>query len=149
MAKRSYPKPYKWAPTNPHKFVGDLNNIVIRSSWEAKFVKWADLNPDVIKVASEEIIIPYLSPVDNKMHRYFTDFAIVVRHRDGNLRKYLIEIKPDIQTQPPKKGKRTTNKYIADLATFAVNQAKWQAADIYCQKHGLTFQVLTEKHLFK
>lgn len=133
---------------NPHKYVGDVNNIICRSSWERKFLIWADNNPAVLYVASEEIIIPYFSPVDQKQHRYFTDFAILIQNRDGTTQKYLIEIKPKAQTLPPVRGKRSTNKYIAELATFATNRAKWEQAEIFCKKNAMQFLLLTEDHLF-
>jgi hypothetical protein len=137
-----------FTPTNPHKYVGNATNITYRSSWELKFMKWADTNPSVEFWNSEEIIIPYLSPVDNRMHRYFTDFAIQVKNRMGDTKKYIVEIKPEAQTVPPKRGKRTTNKYVEALSTYAVNQAKWKQADQFCKKNGMEFMVLTEKHLF-
>lgn len=111
-------------------------------------MKWADTNPSILKWCSEEIIIPYISPVDGKPHRYFTDFAIIVDRGNGNTQKYLIEIKPEVQTQPPKRGKRTTNKYVESLAIYAVNMSKWQAAEEFCKRNGMSFQVLTEKHLY-
>ena len=147
MAAKRYPKPHKWYPKNPHKYVGDVDNIIARSSWERKWMIWADNNPAVERWASEEIILDYISPVDNRPHRYFTDFAAVIRNRDGVLNRYLIEIKPKIQTLPPKRGKRSQDKYIADLATYAVNQAKWAVAEQYCKKNNMTFMVITEDHL--
>lgn len=137
-----------FVPTNPQKYVGDVTNIFYRSGWERKLMNWADRNPAVEKWASEEIIIPYLSPVDNRPHRYFVDFAVMIRHKDGSLKKYLIEVKPKAQTVPPKRGKRSTNKYIEELATFAVNQAKWKQAESYCEKNNMQFMVITEDHLF-
>ncbi len=135
-------------PRFPEKYVGNVNNIVYRSSWELKFMKWADTNPSVIKWASEEIVIPYISPVDMRQHRYFTDFAIQVKTRTGELKKYIVEIKPDAQTKPPIKGKRSTDKYVNELATYAVNQSKWKAAEEFCKKNAMQFMVLTEKHLY-
>lgn len=137
----------RYTPKNPEKYVGDASNIIYRSGWEKKYMIWADNNPAVLKWASEEIVIPYYSPVDNKMHRYFTDFAMVLE-KNGTTHKYLIEIKPEAQTKPPVKGKRTTNRYIEELATYAVNQAKWQEAEKYCAKNNMNFMLLTEKHLF-
>lgn len=142
-----YPTPTRFTPKHPEKYLGDVNNIISRSSWERKFMKWADNNPAVVKWCSEEIVVPYLSPVDGKMHRYFTDFAMVIE-RNGVHQKYLIEIKPEIQTLPPKRGKRSTNKYVVNLAQYAVNQSKWAAATEYCKRNNMNFTVLTEKHLF-
>jgi hypothetical protein len=137
-----------FTPKNPRKYVGKVGDIYYRSSWELKFMKWADANPSVEYWNSEEIVIPYMSPVDNRMHRYFTDFAIQVIKKDGTKKKYIVEIKPEAQTLPPKKGKRSTDKYINELSTYAVNKSKWSAADNFCKKNGLEFIVLTEKHLF-
>lgn len=145
MARKYHQGIFK--PTNPGKWVGDVNNISYRSSWELKFMKWADTHPSVCKVASEELIIPYYSPVDNKMHRYFTDFAIAIKQKDGSIKKYVVEIKPEAQTKPPVLRKRT-DKYIGELTTWHVNQAKWKSADEYCKKNGMEFLVLTENHLF-
>lgn len=135
-------------PKNPEKYVGDVTKICFRSSWEKKFFIWADKNPDVVNWMSEELVIPYVSPIDNQIHRYFPDMAIRVKQRDGSLVNYLIEIKPDIQTKPPKRGKRSTDKYIQDLSTYAVNQAKWKQAEAYCKKKGMHFMILTERHLY-
>jgi hypothetical protein len=132
---------------NPHKYVGDVNNIIYRSSWELKMLKWADNHPDIVYMSSEEVIIPYYSPVDNKMHRYFVDMAVIIQKGDA-FKKYLIEIKPDAQTKPPVKRSKKTNKYIEEIATYTVNQAKWAAADSFCKKNNMEFIVLTEKHLF-
>ena len=138
----------KYTMRNPEKYVGDVNNIIYRSSWELKFLKWADMNPSVLFISSEEVIIPYYSQVDLKMHRYFVDFALMIQKKDGTIKKYLVEIKPEAQTLPPKKGKRSTTKHLNEMATYSVNQSKWKAADEFCRKNGLEFIVLTEKHLF-
>lgn len=111
-------------------------------------MKWADNNPAVVKWCSEEIVINYMSPVDGKMHRYFTDFAIIIDRGHLGTQKYLIEIKPEAQTLPPKRGKRTTNKYVERIATYAVNQSKWAAAEEFCRRNNMKFQILTERELF-
>lgn len=109
-------------------------------------MSWADKNPSVLKWSSEEVIIPYFSKVDNSMHRYFVDFAILVQKKDGSTKRYLIEIKPKIQTVPPVK-KKNTNKYIESLATYSVNTSKWAAASAWCNKNNFEFMILTEDHL--
>lgn len=134
-------------PTHPEKYVGDVSNIVYRSSWELKFLRWCDTNPSVLKYASEELVIPYFSPVDNKTRRYFVDFVIMVKTRSGEVKKYAVEIKPSAQCEPPKQRKKT-KRYLTELATYTTNQAKWKAADEFCRSKGLEFLVLTEKHLF-
>lgn len=138
----------RFTPKHPSKYIGDPNNIVYRSSWELKFMKWADNNPSVVRWNSEEVILPYISPLDMKPHRYFVDFAIQVKNNSGDIKSYLVEIKPEAQTMPPKRGKRKTDKYLQDLSTYEVNQAKWKQASSFCKKNGMEFIVLTEKHLF-
>jgi Holliday junction resolvase len=109
-------------------------------------MKWLDIHPNVIWWNSEELVIAYRSPVDNKMHRYFPDFIAKMRQKDGSVMTYVIEVKPDAQTRMPVQKKKT-KRFIQEAATYAVNQEKWRAADIFCQEHGWKFLVLTEKDL--
>lgn len=141
------PTPRRWTPRYPQKYVGDPNNIISRSSWETKFLNWCDTNESVIQYASEELIIPYVSPVDSKPHRYYVDFVIAVRTRTGLIKKYAVEIKPKRETIPPRKG-RNGKAYLNECVTYITNQAKWRAADAYCRQVGLEFLVLTEDHLY-
>ena len=143
MAK-GFPKPTKFKPKNSEKYIGDSENIVCRSSWERKFCKWADGHPQVIKWFSEEMTIDYWSPVDQKMHRYFPDFGMILE----NGKKYVIEVKPYHQCIQPVKGKKRDKTYLNECATYAVNQAKWKAAKAYFEKQGIIFCVLTEKDLY-
>jgi hypothetical protein len=136
-------------PQNPKKYIGDPTNIVYRSGWEKRVMDWCDTNLNVIRWASEEISIPYLSPIDNKYHRYFTDFYVEARGRDGGIRKMIIEVKPKAQTQEPKRPQRTTKRYITEVMTYGVNQAKWKAAEEFCKDKGWEFLLLTETELFK
>ena len=133
-------------PKNPEKYVGDITNIVYRSSWERKLMKFLDENPNVLKWASEEAVIPYVSPVDNKIHRYFTDAYAKIKTKDG-IKTYLIEVKPKHQTVPPKKPKRISKHYQEALKTYAVNEAKWNAAKKVCEERDWNFLILTEDHL--
>lgn len=134
-------------PKNPHKYIGDSNNIVYRSSWECRVMNWLDQNDDILSWASEELIVPYKSPVDNRFHRYFPDFLVKVRTRDGNTKTMMIEIKPKKQTLPPEQKKRVTKQYIEEVMTYGINQAKWKAAQEYCLDRGWEFKVMTEEHL--
>jgi hypothetical protein len=136
-------------PINPKKYIGDPTNIVYRSGWEKRVMDWLDTNINVIRWASEEIVIPYVSPIDNKVHRYFTDFYVEARGRDGELRKMILEVKPKAQTQEPKRPQRTTKRYITEVMTYGVNQAKWKAAEDYCRHKGWEFRLITETELFK
>ena len=98
----------KYRPTNRKKYRGDVNNIIYRSLWERTFMKYCDDNPDIIEWGSEEIIIPYVSPIDGRRHRYFPDFFVKTSKGD----KFLIEVKPKSQTKPPKVPRRKTPKYL-------------------------------------
>jgi len=137
----------RFTPSNPHKYVGDYKNIIYRSSWEARVMNWLDKNPDIISWGSEEIIVPYISPVDNKWHRYFPDFVVKVKTKDGKTKTMMIEVKPKHQTQEPQQKKRVTRQYINEVVTWSVNQAKWKYATEYCLDRSWEFKILTEEHL--
>lgn len=126
----------------PHKYRGDVNNIIYRSSWEYKFMKWCDITPSILEWGSEEIVIPYISPVDGRRHRYFPDFYLKIGSQ-----KYLVEVKPLKQTKEPKTQKRVTKRYINEVVTWSVNQAKWKAATEFCKDNNWEFKIITEKEL--
>jgi hypothetical protein len=134
----------KFVPINPKKYLGDPTRIMSRSNWEFKLMVKFDQSSDVLAWASEEIVLKYLSPVDNRVHRYFTDFLVVNKDK----RVTLIEVKPYAQTQPPimKKGRRK-DVMVNETCTYLVNQAKWKAAEEYCRQRGWTFKVITEKEI--
>ena len=132
----------KYRPSFPGKYKGDFANVIYRSSWEYKFMKWCDITTSVQEWGSEEIIIPYVSPFDGRRHRYFPDFYVKI-----NNKKYLVEVKPYKQTKEPKNQKRHTKRYINEVVTYAVNQAKWKAATEFCMDNGWEFMLITEKEL--
>lgn len=136
-----------YPPKNPSKYKGNANNIVYRSSWELRVFKWMDDNPSVLEWASEECVIPYKSPVDQKLHRYFPDIWAKVRGADGRIKTYLLEIKPEYQANAPEVKKRITKQYITEVCTYAINSAKWKAAREYCMERKWEFKILTEKDL--
>lgn len=142
-----YPEPKLYKIINKDKYLGDYTNIWIRSSYELKFLHWCDNNPNVIQFSSEEIVIPYLSPKDNKIHRYFADAFIVTKDKNNNINKYLIEIKPFVQTLPPRDRSRKTKTYLNEVLTWGINSAKWEAAKKYCSIKGWEFKIITEKEL--
>lgn len=107
---------------------------------------WLDRNDDIISWASEELAIPYISPVDGRKHRYFPDFLVKVKTKTGT-KTMMLEIKPAKQARPPEPRKRVTKQYINEVTTWGVNQAKWKAAEEYCLDRGWQFSVLTEDHL--
>ena len=139
------PKSYKgiYKPTNPKKYVGDPNRIVYRSMLERRFMRYCDLSENVIFWSSEELSIIYRNPIDKKIHRYFPDF--IIKMKTG--KRYMIEIKPDRQTRPPRKPKRQTKSYMRESLEYVKNQAKWKAAQYYCEDNDLEFKLVTEKEL--
>ena len=138
-----------FSPKFPKKYIGDPTNIVFRSGWERRVMQSLDENTNVLRWASEEIIVPYISPIDNRPHRYFVDFYVEARAIDGSVKKMLLEVKPAAQTQPPKSPKRRTKRYISEVMTYGVNEAKWKAAEEYCKDKGWEFRIITEAELFK
>jgi hypothetical protein len=137
----------KYQPSFPKKYKGDPTNIVYRSLWERTFMKYCDMNENILEWFSEEIAVPYRSPIDNKIHRYFPDFYIKVKESNGSIKKYIIEIKPKKQTVEPIPQKRKTKGYIYEVYEYAKNQAKWKAAEEWCADRGYEFKVLTEDDL--
>ena len=137
----------RYNPVNPKKYKGNSHNIIYRSLWERKFMVYCDTNDKVLEWGSEEIIIPYISPWDGKKHRYFPDFYIKVKQSDGNLKKFIIEVKPKKQTRPPKPVVRKTKRWINEVRTFGVNEAKWKHATKWCKDNDMEFKILTEEEL--
>lgn len=135
-------------PLNPEKYRGNPTNIVYRSRWELVYMARLDKDPDVIWWQSEETVIPYRSPVDKKIHRYFPDF-VVKRKTEKGSKTQVIEIKPKFQTVPPTtaEGKKKSKKLINEAITWGINNAKWESAREYCKDRGYEFVILTEKEL--
>ena len=138
----------KYKIKNPNKYLGNPTNIIYRSLMEKRFMEWCDSNDKCYKWSSEEVVIPYISPLDNKQHRYFPDFLIQTPKG-----WFLIEVKPLTQSRPPKKlvvenlDLKKKRRYIKSVQTWLVNEAKWKAATKVCEKKGWSFQILTEKQL--
>ena len=145
MYKNTYKGKYR--VLNPLKYKGEINNVVYRSLWELRFMKWCDGNASILEWGSETVVIPYVSPVDRKVHRYFVDFFIKVLDKTGKTQKYLIEIKPEKFTKPPPIPKRKTKQFIDEVFQYGINEAKWKAAFEYCEDRKMKFMVLTEKDL--
>lgn len=137
----------KYVVRNPSKYEGNPNEVVYRSSWEAKYMHWLDSNIQVLKWSSETTVVPYISPKDNRPHRYFVDFKMTLRNNSGDVKTYLVEVKPEAQCNMPKIPKRQTPRYVNEVMTYGVNQAKWKAAKTYADQRGYEFVVITEKHL--
>jgi len=137
----------RYQPSNPQKYVGDPTNIIYRSLWERRFMRYCDNKDYIIEWGSEEMYVWYRSPVDNRPHRYFPDFYIKVKESTGVIKKYIIEIKPQRQTCPPAKPKRQTQGYLREAYEYAKNQAKWEAAKEFCADRNYEFKIMTEEDL--
>ena len=137
----------RYTPIYPSKYQGHAKYIICRSSWERKFCQWCDMNNSIISWASEEFSIPYVSPKDNRVHKYYPDYLIKVKEKNDMIKTYVVEVKPYKQTRPPKTPKRKTKSYLTECVTYAVNQAKWKAAKEFCEDHRIEFKVVTEKEL--
>ena len=138
----------KYFPRHPKKYKGNPTNIVYRSSWEKKFMNWCDLTESVSEWQSEEFFIPYRSPLDNRMHRYFPDFLIKYQDNNGKRRIMVVEIKPKKETKMPATNpKKRSKSWAYSVRTWAVNQAKWKAAREYCRDRNYEFKIMTEDDL--
>jgi hypothetical protein len=136
----------RFLPQNPQKYAGDANNIIWRSTWEKRVMEWLDRSENVVYWASEELVIKYYSPIDNKIHRYFPDFTVKIKKKDGTVMTHVLEVKPEYQTKQPVM-KRKTKRFLEEQVTYIVNQSKWKAATEFCKDRGWVFQILTEKDL--
>mgnify|MGYP003585674192 CR=1 FL=1 len=141
----------KFVPKNPLKYMGNVDNIVYRSSWEYKFMLYLDFQSAITKWASEELYISYFFELDNKVHKYYPDFYFETTRPDGSVSKYLIEIKPqkDMEIVKPKKmTEKAKQNYMYNAVTVMKNEAKWKAARAWCEGRNIVFKVLTENELF-
>ena len=144
----------KFRPKNPTKYKGDPTKIIYRSLWEFKVFKWMDSHPDVIWWQSEEVIVPYRSPIDGKIHRYYPDVVVHKRDGTGQPQTIMIEIKPSSQCIPPDiknknktKTGRISRRYLNEVKAWGVNEAKWKAAKNFCADRGWQWTIMTEKHI--
>ena len=138
----------RFKPINYKKYKGDSTKIIYRSLWELTFMKYCDRTSQILEWNSEEIMIPYRS-IDGKVHRYFPDFWIKYQNTSGQVIQEIIEVKPKAQCAPPKKGRKSTGRFIAEGKRYAINELKWDAAREYCLDRGYKFRILTEDHLVK
>lgn len=137
----------RFHPQNPQKYKGDPNNIIYRSSWELRFMRYCDRNNAILEWGSEEFFIPYFDPTTRKVRRYFPDFIVKIKENTGSIKKYLIEVKPKNQTVPPVKGNKKSKTIITEALTYEKNVAKWKAAQEWCLDRGLEFKIITEREL--
>ena len=138
----------KYSPQNPQKYIGNPKNIICRSLWERRVCRFLDDNINIVRWGSEELQIPYYSPVDRKNHKYWPDFIVEKKDETGEVKTLVIEVKPKRQTQPPKQPKKKTKNFINECMTYETNIAKWKAAKTYCESKGWDFIIVTELDIF-
>jgi len=134
-----------FVPKNQNKFIG--TKAIYRSGLELKFFRFCDENPNILRWSSEQVVVPYISPLDGRVHRYFVDNFIIIKEGNGEVKKYLVEIKPSKQTQAPTTKYKKKQHLIYEQTQWAINSSKWEAARLWASKHGMTFLILTEKDL--
>lgn len=136
-------------PKNKEKYAGDASQIIYRSLLERTFMKWLDENSNIIEWQSEEFCIPYLSPVDNRIHRYFPDFFVKHVTQDDKIQTTLIEVKPAKQCVAPKapSTRKGRKRFLKEAKTWAVNNAKWEAAEKWAKSNDCVFSIITEKDI--
>lgn len=147
MAEKRYIQNF-FKPNNPQKYIGDVNNIVFRSSYELKAFRWCDSHPFILEWSSETISIKYFDPTTQKVRRYFPDLFVKLQEQNGDTKRYILEIKPKRQTVPPTQSPRKKTKtYLTEARTYAKNEAKWRAAEEFCKDNGIIFKLVTEEEL--
>ena len=143
----------KFKAKNPNKYKGNPTNIIYRSLLERRFMVYLDNTPSVLKWSSEEIVIPYVSPLDKRVHRYFPDFYMKYKNKDAMIVEDLIEIKPSKYCKPPDpkrkltKTGRTSKRYLREVNTYIINDAKWKQAVKFCEERGWGWRIITEKDI--
>lgn len=138
-----------FTPRHPEKYVGNVNNIVYRSSWELSFMNFLDNNPNIEKWGSEIISIPYRKPTTGRIHKYYPDFWIKYKSKNGEVVQEVIEVKPEKETRQPTTVGKTKKTQLYEAITWSINKAKFKSAALFCTKYGMKFRVLTEKHIFR
>ena len=139
----------KYKPKNVKKYVGNPTKVIYRSLWERRFMVFCDNNESVLSWGSEEVVVPYKSPIDGRWHRYFVDFIVETKNKSGHKEILLIEVKPKAQCVEPKRKKKPTRRYLNEVKRWGVNSAKWKAAIEFAENRGWRFKILTEDELLK
>lgn len=146
--KRGYKQGW-YTPRNPGKYRGDSKHIRYMSSWELHAHRFLDGNPNVLEWSSEEIAIPYVRPTDRRVHRYFPDYWVKYKDAHGRIYEEIWEVKPAKEISQPTRVGKSRKQQLLESITYAINVAKWKAAQTYCRQHGYKFRIITETHLFK
>ena len=148
MSERSQKYKGKYKPINPTKYMGNSDNIIYRSMWERRCMKYFDINPSVLQWASEEVVIPYYDSITKKVRRYFPDFLIKIKDKNGQEKTHLIEVKPSKDMRPPVGGKgKKKSTVLYEMKTYQLNRDKFASARKWCDDRNIIFDIWTEKHL--
>lgn len=145
---REFSKGY-YKPRHPEKYKGNIERIVFRSSWEMDFCKFLDNNQRVLEWASEPFSVPYIKPTDGRIHKYFPDFWVKYLNEEGKVLQEVIEIKPLKQQMAPVFTGKSKKQQLYEAITWSINQAKWKAAEEFCNKYGMKFRKLSENQQYK
>lgn len=132
----------KYQIQNPEKYVGN-KTPTYRSGWEHTFMRFCDLNPNIVQWASEAIHINYRNPFTGKPTIYVPDFLIIYHDANGQKHAEVVEVKPTKETTLEAAGRSPKAQAAAIL-----NAAKWEAARAWCKAQGLKFRIITEKEIF-
>lgn len=147
-----------YRPINVDKYRGNPDEIIYRSSWEHSFMKNLDTRDNVLAWSSEDIVIPYYSPLDEmmdppvygKIRKYYIDFFFTKINADGTTQDYLVEVKPlaqvptEVMNITGRKTKKKLMNYIKEAEVHLVNKAKFEAAISYAKERGAKFVIITE-----
>lgn len=137
-----------YTPRHPEKYVGNVKRVRYLSSWELKTHQFFDNNPNILRWSSEPFAIPYLNPIDQRIHNYLPDHWIEYRTKDGSIKRDIVEIKPEKELIVPSATGKRRQQYLYEALTFVRNKAKWQAAQVFCDKNNMSFRILTERQVF-
>ena len=133
-------------PNNKSKCKSEI--CIYRSDLERRYMIWLDNCSSVVSWGSEKIVIPYIKPIDGRLHKYFTDFNFTIKDKNGELHKFLVEIKPAKQCSPPStKNRKNKMNLLKEQITYSTNAAKWKAASEWANKHGYKFTIVTENDI--
>jgi len=139
----------KFTPRYPEKYVGNINKIIYRSSWELDFMKFLDNNTEVIKWGSECIAIKYIKPTTGRVHKYYPDFYVEYYNSKGKIVQDLVEVKPEKQIKKPTIRGKSKKTQLYEALTWSVNMAKWREAELFCHKYGFNWKIISEKGIFR
>ena len=141
----------KYTIKNPAKYNGDPKNIRYDSLWERQICVDLDNSNEVLSWSREPFAIPYYSPVDHQIHKYFVDFWVKKKNSKNKEQEiFLIEVKPFAQCVEPKpkttKRGKPTKQFISEAITWSINSSKWKALANFCEEKGWKFVILNEKN---